>query len=57
MSISCGKSARKRGGNRYDVKRNNRASRHAKVYANNSMSPEEYRAMKLRDRKALARAR
>lgn len=53
MANGNGKAARKRGGNRYDVKRANRASRHEKIFTNNAVSPEEYRAMKLRDKKTL----
>ena len=56
MSTACGKAARKNGGNRFDVMRRNRRKKHEKVYSNNAMAPEQYRAMKLSERKALAKA-
>lgn len=55
MSITCGKKARKNGGTRYDVKRRGRAAKVEKVFRDNKLSPEQYRAMKLSDRKAMNR--
>ena len=56
MANSNGKAARSHGGNRFDLKRARRKAKHHKVFTNNKMTPEDYRSMKLSERKALARA-
>jgi len=55
MATSCGKKARKRAGNRYAIKRSTKRNRHAKIFINNKMNPEEYSRMKLSDRKRLSK--
>jgi len=55
MATATGKAARRRGGNRHDIRKANRNAKHKKVYTNNALTPEAYRKMKLSDRKALAR--
>lgn len=53
MSVTCGKAGRKHGGNRFDVKRRTRIAKHTKKMTNNVLSPDQYRKMKLSDRKQL----
>jgi hypothetical protein len=54
MATATGKAARKHGGNRYDVKRSNRNTKHEKRFANNALTPDAYRKMKLSEKKALS---
>jgi len=53
MSSAIGKRARRGGGNRYSVKRMRRSVKVAKIFTNNAMTPDQYRKMKLSEKKAL----
>lgn len=53
MSITCGKKARKRMGNRYDIMRSAKRTKHTKIFTNNKLTPSQYSAMKQADRKRL----
>jgi len=53
MATATGKAARRARGNRYAAKRAHRRARVGKTFTDNALSPEQYRAMKLSERKAL----